>query len=244
MHGDTPLAAFEHDTLHDDTEAHVERLGLVQREIARRDGAAQWHTRVAYRVVAFLGLLLAVVVGACVVLAFKASRVQVFVQPVQLTDEGQMVLIGIPQDLLAYEPVDGQFMDLLAEWVRKRYWRGDDDAMKRTRNDWAWLHRHSCGAGAKQLALDERTEQPFKPGKKRRSIEIKSITKTATPQSYQVLWLSVSIDPPASTDTKEAHTSTFTVGRVRPKTLVEALDNRLGLCVSGYDTSPAPLVAK
>ena len=53
--------------------------------------------------------------------------------------------------------------------------------MKRTRNDWAWLYRHSCGHGSKLLMRDEEKDQPFKLGKIRTSIDIKSITKTATP---------------------------------------------------------------
>jgi len=41
-----------------------------------------------------------------VYLAMQARQVQAFVQPVQLTEEGKMVLIGVPQDLLAYQPQD------------------------------------------------------------------------------------------------------------------------------------------
>jgi VirB8 protein len=224
----------------DASQGEVERIQHVYQEIRRRDGAAEWHTRLWRRFAYFLGALLLVSVGTSVHLAIKASRVQAFVQTVQLTEEGTMVLIGLPQDLLAYQPADGQWIDMLAQWVTKRYWRGDDDALKRTRNDWAWLYRHACGAGSKQLAHDEVTDQPFTPSKRRTSIAIKSITKTATPQSYQVLWRDVSIDPLVSMIKETDHTSTFTVGRVRPKTLTDAMDNRLGLCVTGYDTSDSP----
>lgn len=241
MNGETPLAASLADTLHDDTEAHVARIQHVYREIERRDGAAQWHMTLWRRFAYFLGGVVLVSVVANVVLAFKASRVQAFVQTVQLTEEGQMILVGVPQDLLAYAPTDAHFMDMLSQWITKRYWKGDDEAMKRTRNDWAWLFRHTCGMASKQLAHDERTEQPFTPSKKRTSLAITSITKTATPESYQVLWRDVSVDHVAATLKEQAHTTTFTVGRVRPKTLAEAIDNRLGLCVTGYDSSLAPL---
>jgi type IV secretory pathway TrbF-like protein len=227
-------------TLDDETPEEAARVQQVYREIERRDGAALWHAKAWRSFAWFLGLVVLGSVGLNVHLALKASRVQAFVQPVQLTDEGQMVLIGIPQDLLTYQPADAQWMDMLAGWITKRYWRGDDEAMKRTRNDWAWLYRHTCGAGSKQLATDEVREQPFTPSKGRTSIDIKSITKTATPESYQVLWHEVRIDKLAATLKEQEHTSTFTVGRLKPKTLTEAMDNRLGLCVTGYDTSISP----
>jgi type IV secretory pathway TrbF-like protein len=226
--------------LGDETAEEAARIQHVYREIERRDGAALWHAR-AWRSFAWLLLLgLLGSLGMNVHLALKASRVQAFVQTVQLTDEGQMVLIGIPQDVLAYQPADAQWMDMLAQWVTKRYWRGDDDEMKRTRNDWAWLYRHTCGAGSKQLASDEVKEQPFTPSKGRTSIDIKSLTKTATPESYQVLWHEVRIDKLAATKKEQEHTSTFTVGRLKPKTLADAIDNRLGLCVTGYDNAITP----
>lgn len=243
-HTETPLvlAASDYtdhlDRLDDASEAEVARIQHVYREIERRDGTAQWHTNLWYRFAYFLGALLLLSCGACVFLAVKASRVQAFVQPVQITEEGKMILVGLPQDLLAYTPVDGAWMDMLAQWVTKRYWRGDDDAMKRTRNDWAWLYRHTCGTGSTQLAHDEATEQPFKASKGRTSIAIKTLTKTATPESYQVLWRAVHIDPVASMIKEQDYTSTFTVGRLRPKTLADAIDNRLGLCVTGYDIAP------
>ena len=69
-------------------------------------------------------------------------------------------------------------MDMLAQWVTSGAGGAMKRATKRTRNDWAWLYRHSCGYGSKLLAHDEVTEQPFKPSKVRASIEIKSITRT------------------------------------------------------------------
>jgi type IV secretory pathway TrbF-like protein len=149
-----------------------------------------------------------------------------------------MVLVGLPKDLLDYQPEDSQVMDMLAQWVTKRRWRGDEEGYKRTRNDWAWLYRHSCGYGSKLLAHDEVIEQPFKPSKVRASIEIKSMTKTATPESFQVVWHEVTVDKLASTLKEQDYIGTFTVGRVRPKNLTEAIDNRLGMCVNGFDLAP------
>jgi type IV secretory pathway TrbF-like protein len=224
--------------LEDAAVADVERIKFVYREIERRDGAANWHAALWFRFACVLAVVLIVAISAIVYFAMQASKVQVFVQPVQITEDGKMVLVGLPKDLLDYQPEDSQVMDMLAQWVTKRRWRGDEEGLKRTRNDWAWLYRHSCGYGSKLLAHDEVIEQPFKPSKVRASIEIKSMTKTATPESFQVVWHEVTVDKLASTLKEQDYIGTFTVGRVRPKNLTEAIDNRLGMCVNGFDLAP------
>ena len=224
--------------IEDASQAEVERIQHVYREIERRDGAAQWHAALWFRFACLLAVVLMVAISVIVYFAMQASKVQAFVQPVQITDEGKMVLVGMPKDLLDYQPEDSQVMDMLAQWVTKRRWRGDEEGYKRTRNDWSWLYRHSCGYGSKLLAHDEVLEQPFKPSKMRASIEIKSITKTTTPESYQVVWHEVTVDKLASTLKEQDYIGTFTVGRVRPKNLSEAIDNRLGMCINGYDIAP------
>lgn len=229
---ETSLAGWDDDALQDDTDAHVARVQHVYREIERRDGSAQWHARAWRRFAVFLGMVLAGSVGANVYLAVKASRVQAFVQPVQVTDEGKMVLVGIPLDVLAYEPDEAAWMDMLTLWTTHFRWRSADTVLNR--NLWAWLYNHTCGEASKFLAKDEIEMQPFKPSKARTSIDIKSITKTDTPKSYQVLWRERLIDGGGGTMTEYDYTGTFTVARTRPKTLDEAKDNRLGLCVNGY----------
>src|SRR5215510_1517435 len=75
-------------------------------EIQRRDGNAAWHARSWKRVgLTLLGALL-VAFGVIISLANKASRVEVVVQTVQLTEDGRLVQIGVPQDVLAYTPAD------------------------------------------------------------------------------------------------------------------------------------------
>ena len=222
----------------DASQAEVARIQQVYREIERRDGAAQWQAALWFRFACLLAVVLIVALSVIAYLALKASQVQAFVQPVQITEEGKMVLIGVPKDLFDYQPEDSQWMDMLAQWVTKRRWRGDEEGYKRTRNDWGWLYRHTCGYGSKLLAHDEATEQPFKPTKTRASVEITSITKTTTPESFQVVWHEVTVDKLASTLKEHDYIGTFTVGRMRPKTLSEAIDNRLGLCTNGYDIAP------
>src|SRR5262249_45514726 len=224
--------------IEDASAQEVERINHVYREIERRDGAAQWHAALWCRFACLLAVVLIVAVRAGVYFAMPASRGQAFLQPAKITEEGKMVLIGIPKDLRDYQPEDSQVMDMLAQWVTKRRWKGDEEGYKRTRNDWAWLYRHSCGYGSKLLANDEVIEQPFKPSKVRASIEIKSMTKTATPESFQVVWHEVTVDKLASTLKEQDYIGTFTVGRLRPKNLTEAIDNRLGMCVNGFDLAP------
>jgi type IV secretory pathway TrbF-like protein len=222
----------------DASQAEIERVKRVYHEIERRDGAANWHAALWFRFACVLALVLIVALSAIVYFAMHASRVQAFVQPVQITEAGKMVLVGFPKDLLDYHPEDAEWMDMLAQWVTKRRWRGDEEGYKRTRNDWSWLYRHSCGYGSKLLAHDEVTEQPFKPSRLKASIEIKSITRTTTPESYQVVWHEVAVDKLAATLKEADYVGTFTVGRLRPKTITEAMDNRLGICVTGYDLAP------
>ena len=224
--------------VHDASQAEIERVKRVYHEIERRDGAANWHAALWFRFACLLAVVVIVALSAIVYFATMASRVQAFVQPVQITEEGKMVLVGMPKDALDYQPEEAEWMDMLAQWVTKRRWRGDEEGYKRTRNDWSWLYRHSCGYGSKLLAHDEVTEQPFKPSRLKASIEIKSITKTTTPESYQVVWHEVTVDKLAATLKEVDYVGTFTVGRLRPKTITEAMDNRLGICVTGYDLAP------
>jgi hypothetical protein len=55
--------------------------------------------------------------------------------------------------------------------------------------------------------------------------------------SYQVLWETVTVSPQTPQPTPELRTTTFTVGRIEPKTLADVEDNRLGLCVASFDTA-------
>src|SRR5215510_13599503 len=117
--------------IEDASAEEVERIRAVYREIERRDGAANWHAALWFRFACLLAVVLIVAISAVVYFAMQASKVQAFVQPVQITDEGKMVLVGLPKDLLDYQPEDSQVIDMLAAYVIKRRWRGDDESMKR-----------------------------------------------------------------------------------------------------------------
>src|SRR5215813_11308526 len=98
--------------LEDASAAEVERIQHVYREIERRDGAAQWHAALWCRFACLLAVVLIVAISAIVYFAMQASKVQAFVQPVQITEDGKMVLVGLPKDLLDYQPEDSQVMDM------------------------------------------------------------------------------------------------------------------------------------
>jgi type IV secretory pathway TrbF-like protein len=169
-----------------------------------------------------------------------ARSVQPFVQTVQVDAQGQLVQLGIPQDLLAYTPPEGVWMDMLGEWVRRLRWRGKDTEALAKR-DWAWVYRHTCGGARRILHALEDQEKPFAPTpKKLVTVELKSITKTPAPENYHVLWVETSTEQAQPSVKTALWTGTFTVGRYRPPTLADTLDNRLGLCVTAFDLSPQP----
>jgi len=49
------------------------------------------------------------------------------------------------------------------------------------------------------------------------------------------VWDEITVDKAKATKDKLAYTGTFTVGRYKPLTRVDAERNNLGLCVTAYD---------
>ena len=212
------------------------RLELAYQEIQRRDSQAEHRAWRTDRLVQRLGLVILVLAGALVWLVLTKQQVKAFVQTVQVTEEGQLVHLGVPQDLYAYTPPDGVYMEMVAQWVRWTRWRGDDERMMKAQ--WAWAYRHTCGIAHKWLKALEDKEKPFRLGQKRVAVEVKSITKIAAPESYQVLWEEHLTDKTAPTMKTQLWTGTFTVGRLTLKTMDDVLDNRLGVCITAYELSP------
>ena len=155
-----------------------------------------------------------------------------------MDDKGQLVQIGMPQGLLSYAPPDGVWMDMLGEWVRRIRWHGTDPIFMKAQ--WSWVYRHTCEQARRLLQAMEEKDQPFKPSKKLTAVELRSVTKTPVPESYQVLWAETTTDQAQPTVKTQLWTGTFSVGRMQLPTLADALDNRLGLCVTAYDLSPQP----
>jgi type IV secretory pathway TrbF-like protein len=214
------------------------RIEQAYKEIQRRDDRAEYRAWRKERLT--WGLLLVVLVQLAVIVYqwWDHRQVQAFVQVVQVDDKGQLVQMGIPQELLAYQPPDGVWIDMLGEWVRRIRWRGTDPVLAKAQ--WAWVYRHTCGQARRILQTLEDKEQPFKSSKKLTAVELRSVTKTPVPESYQVLWSETTTEASHPMVKTALWTGTFSVGRMQLPTLTDALDNRLGLCVSAFDLSPQP----
>jgi len=211
------------------------KTDMMWRETQRRDGNAVWHSWQWMRGFYAMLAVWIVTVGVGLWVYAHSREVEVVVQTVVYNAEGQFVSLGMPQKLLAYEPEDAQWRDMLGQWVHKRQWRSDEPSATLTRANWAWVYKHTCGEATKRLERDEEQEKPFQTGKITRSVKLKSITKTPTPQSFQVLWEETTIDKAKATKEQAAYTGTFLVGRYKPVSVVDAQENNLGLCVTSYD---------
>jgi len=209
-------------------------------EIQRRDSSAEARTWRAERLTLALLGLLTLTIGVGLWLYIHGRTVQAFVQVVQVDDTGRLVQLGIPQDLLRYTPADGVWMDMLSQWIRYVRWRSPDPTPTLAKTQWAWLYRHTCSDARRLLQGVEDKEKPFQPSKKLVAVEMKSITRTAAPESYQVLWTETSTDRTNPTVKTDMWSATFSVGRYRPPTLADTLENHLGLCVTAWDWSQTP----
>jgi type IV secretory pathway TrbF-like protein len=226
---------------HDPTTAQPDewqRIDQAYKEIQRRDDRAEHRAWRWERFALVLAGLFVATLGILVWQFTHARNVQAFVQVVQMDDKGQLMQIGIPHHLLAYTPLDAQWIDMLGEWVRRMRWRGTDPVLMRAQ--WAWVYRHTCGQARRLVQTIEEREQPFKVSKKLTAVELKSITKTPAPENYQVLWAETSTEPTNPTVKTTLWTGTFSVGRIQLPTLTDVMDNRLGLCVNAFDLSPQP----
>src|SRR4030095_2057517 len=120
------------------------RIEQAYKEIQRRDDRAEYR---AWRKEPLTwGLLLVVLVqlGVMVYQWWDRRKVQAFVQVVQVDEKSKIVQLGIPQDLLSYQPPAGVWMDMLGEWVRRVRWR-EEDARVHAKEQWAWVYWHTCG---------------------------------------------------------------------------------------------------
>ena len=172
--------------------------------------------------------------GVLVWLVLTKQQVKAFVQTVQVTEEGRLVQLGVPQDLYDYTPPDGVYMEMVAQWVRWTRWRGDDDRM--TRVQWAWAYRHTCGIAHKWLKA---------PGGEREAVQAEQQAGGGGRQechedrgpgqlSGAVGRTSHGEDTPRPSKPR-LWTGTFTVGRIALTTMDDLLDNRLGVCITAYE---------
>jgi type IV secretory pathway TrbF-like protein len=218
------------------TATEVERLEASYRIIAQRDGTAE-RRAFHWQVLAIVLLLTVIGIG---IWDHVDRRVEMapFVQVVQVNDDGRVVHVGLPQDLITYQPQDAHWLDMLSEWVRKVRWRGSDPVAAKA--DWNWAKAHLCRGPARSL-LDEmeQREQPYTNlGKGLRAVEIKAATATPVPQTYHVHWEETTTE--STQQRVKTWMGTFTVGRVKPTSQAVLMQNRLGLCITAMNLSPQP----
>jgi type IV secretory pathway TrbF-like protein len=214
----------------------IASLEAAYAQIQARDGTAErraWH----WQVTALLAIAGLIGLGVWDHLD-KRSVPQAFVQTVVQQENGRVVSLGVPVHLLAYEPEEGVWLEMVGEWVRRHRWRGKDVVLAQA--DMAWVQYHTCGREARRLLTEE--QKGFKPedvGKTLVMVELKSVTKTPSPLSYQVLWKETTV-PKYLPPEEQQYTATLTTGRVSPSSQEMLLQNRLGLCVTAWDITAQP----
>jgi type IV secretory pathway TrbF-like protein len=215
-----------------------EELAAIQAAydaMQQRDGSAEsraWHWK----------LFACVLLGVNVLIGIwdhldRRAQLKAFVQNVQVADDGRVLSRGEPVDILAYEPEDEHWREMLTQWVMFRRWNSGEAVI--TKRDWGWVYAHTCGQARTVLSQDEAREKPFAPDHKQVSVQVESITRSPVPENYQVLWSERTIDP-MNTAKDMKYAGTFVVGRYRPPTQAVLMQNRLGLCVTAYDLTLRP----
>jgi len=218
------------------TPEEQQRYGRVGYESNRREGNAEWREWRSYRLAGaamVVGIVLAV---GLVLFALRSQKPEVVVQVVQVDDAGTMVKVADPVALLAYEPQDGAYRDMVSMWVYKRQARDDSPSEVQAREDWHWLYLHTCGTARKMLQAAEQVEKPFdRTLAKTRQVKVETITKTSDPSRFHVQWKSTTIEKANPEVVIALWTTSFTVGRVTPASRADANQNNLGICVTWYD---------
>jgi type IV secretory pathway TrbF-like protein len=213
--------------------AELQFLERAYAELTARDGKAesraQW-----WKACALLGLVISLGVGVWDHLD-RRTDTQAFVQVVQVTDEGRVLSLGVPQPVLDYSPEDSAWYGMLGEWVTNVRQRGEGEAF--TQKNWQWAYVHTCGAATKFLRDTETVEKPFEPSGKRVMVKLLGWNKTLTPLSYHIYWEEDTLQP-GQTLSRQRYNGIFTVGRVNVTDQQHKLLNPIGMCITSYSISP------
>jgi type IV secretory pathway TrbF-like protein len=215
--------------------AEIKVLSRAYDELKARDGAAETRAY-QWKMMAFVlavGLLAALIWDHL----DKREVVRPMVQTVQVTEDHRLVQMGVPQDVLDYEPEDGQWYQMLTEWVQFVRWRGPDPTLARVQ--WAWAYLHTCGAATKLLSEYETQEHPFEPQGKTVSVKVSGWNKTLVPLSYHILW-EETIQERGLQPRQKTYNAIFTVGRKQLKNPDDLAKNFLGLCITAFSLSEQP----
>jgi type IV secretory pathway TrbF-like protein len=214
----------------------LQGLEAAYRIIQQRDGTAERRAW-SWQVTAILALVGLIGVGVWDHVD-RRGKIEPFVQVVVQQDDGSLVSLGVPQTLLAYEPHEAVWVEMVGEWIKRYRWRGKDAVLARADTD--WLQYHTCGMEAQRVLTEEqRGWKPEHVGKVLAMVELKSVTKTPSPLSYQVLWKETTI-PKALPPQEKMYTATLTTGRTTPASQEMLMQNRLGTCVTAFNLSEQP----
>jgi type IV secretory pathway TrbF-like protein len=192
-----------------------------------------------WQLIAFGAMALAVAsMGLAYVGWLTRPEVMPFVQLVQVDDQGRAQMRGEPMAVDTYRPQEGQWVQMLGEWVMRLRWRGVDKPQ--AQQAWTWLEMHSCGAAREQLSKYFEAEKPLEQlGVKKRQLTLKNILKSDMPHAWTVLWEELEINGPQAPVTT-VNSGTFTVGRRKVASTAMRLHNPLGLCVTGFHWGVQP----
>lgn len=232
-------------TLPADLAQYPEMLAVLMREqglLAQgRTNVVAQHAQATQRWAYFLGGLATVFALVIAWLVWQQRDVQPMIQAVQLTEEGRLIQVGQPVKVLEFTPEEGQWAEMLGEWLRREFWRGKD-VNKEERLDRRWVDLHTCPSARGKLAPvrklrdDEKKERGYEDTTV--AVDIDTVTSTPTPASFQVLWAKVIKSPEFPQGKSFGFTTTFTVDRVRFTRRADVQENFLGLCVASFSTEP------
>ena len=216
--------------------SELERLEASYRIIQQRDATAE-RRAFHWQVTAILALLGLIGIGVWDHVD-RRGRLEAIVQTVVQQEDGTLVSLGVPQALLAYEPQEGVWFELVGEWILRHQRRGKDAVLEQ--GDMTWLQYHTCGMEARRVLNDEqRGWKPEQVGKVLTQVELKSVTKTPSPLSYNVLWKEI-VTPKAMPPEEKLYTATLTTGRTTPASQEMLMSNRLGVCITAWNISVQP----
>jgi type IV secretory pathway TrbF-like protein len=220
---------------HPAVSAEFAELDKAYQILQQRDGSAE--TRASWwKGVAVAGLVIAFGNGVWDHLD-RRRVVEPFVQNVQVTEDGKVLNVGLPQRVLDYTPEDSHIYGMLGQWVTKVRWLGPDPTLAKLQ--WAWAYLHACGSASQELKAYEAYKQPFDPKGRTVSLELEGWNKTLVPLSYHIHWKERHLSPALPPVEKSFH-GIFTVGRVSLTKPEEIYQNPYGMCITAFSISEQP----
>jgi type IV secretory pathway TrbF-like protein len=213
--------------------AELKFLETAYAQLQARDGRAESHAR-AWKAAFFASLVITLGVGLWDHLD-RRTALEAFVQVVQVTEEGRVLSLGVPQPVLEYSPEDSHWFGTLGEWVTKVRQRGD--SVPFMKQNWRWAYLHTCGPATKFLHDTEAADKPFENTGRQVMVRLLGWNKTLAPLSYHLHW-EEDVQQPGLPIQRQRYNGIFTVGRVNVTDQTYKLLNPYGMCITSYSISP------